>query len=317
MHRVDTTYLPESELAPTWRREKIAAALSSVVAAVVLTGIKLGAGLSTESLGLLSEAAHSGLDLIAAFLTFLAVRVADRPADASHHYGHGKVESLSALAETMLLLITCFWIVSEAVDRLFFVTVEVNPTWWAFLVMGISIGVDISRAKMLGRVARKYKSQALEADALHFSTDVWSSAVVIFGLFGVVLANRYPAMSFLLKADALAALIVAIIVVGVSLRLGKRTIAVLLDSAPRKLTEQITRVVSQVTGVQSCHNVRARFVGAQVFVDVHAVIDGEQSLSQAHALTEDIERAILAVVPGADITVHPEPIGVPIEGLQN
>ena len=163
-------------------REKKIVAATSVGAAVFLTGTKLAIGLLTGSLGILAEAAHSALDLAAAVVTFFAVRVSDRPADASHLYGHAKVENLSALFETLLLLITCLWVIYEAVHRLFFVTVKVDPSLWAFLVMGVSIVIDFSRSRALSRVARKYNSQALEADALHFSTDIWSSAVVIAGL---------------------------------------------------------------------------------------------------------------------------------------
>ena len=163
-------------------REKRMAAVTSVVAAVFLTALKTVVGVMTGSLGILAEAAHSTLDLGAALLTLFAVRVSDRPADADHPYGHGKVENLSALAETALLLVTCLWIVVEAVRRLVRADVEVDPSLWAFLTMGISIVVDVSRSRVLARTAKKYHSQALEADALHFSTDVWSSSVVIGGL---------------------------------------------------------------------------------------------------------------------------------------
>ena len=153
-------------------REKRIVAATSVVAAIFLTGAKLVVGLLTGSLGILAEAAHSALDLAAAIITYFAVRVSDRPADESHLYGHGKVENLSALFETLLLLVTCVWIVYEALHRLFWVTIEVNPSLWAFLIMGVSIGIDFTRSRALSRVAKKYKSQALEADALHFSTDI-------------------------------------------------------------------------------------------------------------------------------------------------
>ena len=154
------------------------AALSSVLWSALLTIIKLVAGLSTNSLGLLSEALHSTLDFVAAGITCLAVRISARPADERHPYGHGKAESLAALAETALLVVTCAWIVMEAVERLFFHAGPVEPSWWAFGVVVISLAVDISRSAMLRRVAREHKSQALEADAMHFTTDIWSSAVV-------------------------------------------------------------------------------------------------------------------------------------------
>ena len=165
------------------------AAGTSVIAAIFLTTMKLIVGLATGSLGILAEAAHSALDLGAALITFFAVRVSDRPADETHLYGHGKVENLSALAETILLFVTCGWIIYEAVNRLFFEMVEVDPSIWAFLTMGISIVVDFSRSRVLSRAAKKYQSQALEADALHFSTDIWSSSVVIIGLALAVVVN--------------------------------------------------------------------------------------------------------------------------------
>ncbi len=171
-------------------KEKRRAALSSVVAAVFLTTLKLVVGLMTGSLGILAEAAHSGLDLVAALVTFFAVRIADRPPDDRYRYGYGKVENLSALIETLLLLITCIWIIYEAIQRLFFKSVEIEASIWAFGVMAVSIVVDVSRSRLLYHVARKHNSQALEADALHFSTDIWSSAVVIVGLGLVWISER-------------------------------------------------------------------------------------------------------------------------------
>src|SRR3979409_2269423 len=152
------------------RAEKRAAAGNSVLAALVITGLKIAVGVTTGSLGILSEAAHSALDLIAALMTFFSVRVSDKPADADHQYGHGKVENFSAFIETGLLLMTCVWIVYESARRLFFHSVEIEPSVTAFLVMLLSIGVDAWRSRALGGIAAKYDSQALEADALHFST---------------------------------------------------------------------------------------------------------------------------------------------------
>uniref|UniRef100_UPI00261F8703 cation diffusion facilitator family transporter n=1 Tax=uncultured Bilophila sp. TaxID=529385 RepID=UPI00261F8703 len=197
--------------------EKNHAALSSLCWALFLTVIKLVAGLATNSLGILSEALHSSLDLVAAGITFFAVRVAARPADKTHPYGYGKIENLSALAETVLLLVTCGWIVHEAVNRLFFNAPEISPSWWGVGIILVSLLVDVNRAAMLRRVARKHKSQALEADALHFTTDIWSSGVVLAGLLCVQLSEFLPPASpfrpILHMADALAALAVSGIVV--------------------------------------------------------------------------------------------------------
>src|SRR3984885_3597167 len=173
---------PAIDSAASMQAEKRAVAGSSVLAAIAITTLKIVVGVTTGSLGILSEAAHSGLDLIGAIVTFLSVRVSDKPADADHQYGHGKVENFSAFIETALLLLTCVWIIYEAVKRLYFRHVEIEPSVPAFVVMFISMAVDFWRSRALGRIATKYDSQALEADALHFSTDIWSSGVVVVGL---------------------------------------------------------------------------------------------------------------------------------------
>jgi cation diffusion facilitator family transporter len=288
-------------------KEKRQAAGSSVVAAVALTGTKIVVGLTTGSLGILAEAAHSGLDLVAAAMTLFAVRVSGKPADRDHPYGHGKVENLSALFETALLLATCVWIIYSAVERLASGKIEIEVTVWSFAVMALSIVVDVSRSRMLYRVAKKHNSQALEADALHFSTDIWSSAVVILGLVCVKLGEWKPALAILKSADAVAAVVVAIIVFYVCGELGVRTIRALLDTAPAGLDGRIAAAAQGVPGVSNCHNVRTRYSGPQLFVDVHVLVNGNQTLEQAHALTEAVEEAIREVVPGADVTVHAEP----------
>jgi cation diffusion facilitator family transporter len=288
-------------------KEKASAAMSSVIAAVVLTTIKIIVGLATNSLGILAEAAHSGLDLVAALVTFFAVRFSGRPADRAHQYGHGKIENLSALVETVLLLMTSVWIIYESIQRLFFETVEVDASIWAFLVMGISIVVDATRSRILYKAARKHNSQALEADALHFSTDIWSSSVVILGLIGLKLAEAVPALNFLSKADALAALIVAGIVIYVSIQLGIRTVQGLLDHSPTGMAEEIEKVVEAVPGISDCHNVRVRTSGPGLFVDLHVYLDADQSLKDAHELGRKAADAVRVIFPGADVTVHPEP----------
>jgi cation diffusion facilitator family transporter len=269
------------------------------VAAVGLTAFKIVVGLSTGSLGILAEAAHSGLDLVAAGLTFLAVRFSGRPADREHPYGHGKIENLSALVETLLLLLTCTWIVWEAVHRLRFHETQVQVTVWSVAVMLTSIVIDVSRSRMLARMAKKYRSQALEADALHFRTDVWSSAVVIVGLASVKLGWWW--------GDAVAALGVSALVVWVSVQLGRRTVDALLDTAPAGMEERVAAAVSTVEGVRDCHQVRVRYSGPVLFIDLHVLVDGAQTLTEAHKLTETIEAVIQEIAPQADVTVHPEP----------
>jgi len=287
--------------------EKKSVAISSVIAAVGLTGFKLIVGLATGSLGILAEAVHSGLDLMAAVMTFLAVRISGKPADPNHLYGHGKVENLSALFETLLLLVTCIWIIYEATHRLLFHTADLEVNYWSFTVMITSIVVDISRSRMLYRAARKYNSQALEADALHFSTDIWSSGVVILGLSLVKLSDWVPSLAFLRQADSVAAIMVGLIVVYISIKLGIRTIQALLDVAPSGIEEKIISAVEVLPGITDCHNVRVRYSGPQLFVDIHVLIDGSLTLIEAHDLTEEIERVIQKLIPNADVTVHPEP----------
>src|ERR1043165_1513548 len=214
------------------QREKRTVARNSLLAALGITTLKLIVGLSTLSLGILSEAAHSGLDLVAALITLLSVRVSDKPADAEHQYGHGKVENFSAFIETGLLLLTCVWIVWEAVRRLNgHHSVHIEPSLAAFVVMFLSMVVDWWRSRKLQVIAEKYDSQALEADALHFSTDIVSSAVVVLGL-GLVWAGERWQVAWLTKADAVAALLVSVVIVYVSSRLARRTIDALLDAAP-------------------------------------------------------------------------------------
>jgi cation diffusion facilitator family transporter len=217
------------------------------------------------------------------------------------------VENLSALFETALLLGTCAWILYEAIHRLTSHEVALEVNVWSFLVMGTSIVVDVSRSRALSRTARKFRSQALEADALHFSTDIWSSAVVILGLVCVMIGKWVPSLDFLHHADAVAAIGVALIVVYVSGQLTFRTIQALLDVAPSGLEKKIIETVESLPGVSNCHSVRMRYSGPQFFVDIHVLVDGNQSLRDAHKLTEEIEETIQKLVPRADVTVHPEP----------
>lgn len=298
----------EMDVSAVAEKEKSNAALSSVVAAVGLTTFKIIVGVLTGSLGILAEAAHSGLDLVAALVTFLAVRVSGKPADQQHTYGHGKIENLSALFETLLLLATCVWIIYEATQRLFVKSVEVEASIWAFLVMGVSIIIDLSRSRMLYAAAKKHNSQALEADALHFSTDIWSSSVVIVGLFGVLLAEKVPGLQWLAKADAVAALGVALIVVYVSLQLGRRTVMALLDTAPDGMLEKVKSTAESVPGISDVHNIRMRYLGPKLFIDVHVRVDPTLSVGDAHALSLKVQQVVSALEKGgADVIVHVEP----------
>lgn len=305
--------------APTDRaqaaREKRRVALSSLAAALLLTGMKLVVGLATNSLGILSEAAHSALDLVAAAMTVWAVRMSGQPADRTHTYGHGKFENLSALGETALLLLTCVWILYEAVKRLALAAeVEVDANLWAFLVVVISILIDLSRSRALARAARKHRSQALEADALHFSTDIWSSTVVLFGLIAVAAGRRFE-VPWLVHADAVAALGVALIVIWVSLQLGKRSVDDLLDSVPGHLREEVTAAAAAVADVAAVRQVRVRRSGAEVFADVTLAVNHAATFERSHEIADEAEAAIRQVLPGADVVVHLEPVASPAEDM--
>ncbi len=294
-------------------REKRMVALSSVLAAVFLTAMKIVVGLLTGSLGILSEAAHSGLDLVAAAVTYFAVRVSGRPPDFEHPYGHGKIENLSALFETLLLLLTCVWIFYEAIQRLFFKNVEVETSIWAFVIMAISIGIDFTRSRALARAAKKYDSQALEADALHFSTDIWSSSVVIAGL-GLVWLAENLGLEWLKHADAVAAMGVAGIVVYVSVQLGKRAIDDLLDAIPPGVRESVTGAVRKVPGVEKVRQVRVRRSGPEYFADITLLVPAESSVEEAHEIATQAEKAVFEVLPSADVLVNVAPSSIPKDG---
>ena len=294
--------------------EKQSAALTSIFAALLLTVSKGLVGWGTESLGILSEAAHSGLDFVAAILTYVSVRLADQPADASHPFGHGKFEHLSALIQTALLMVTCTWIVLEAIRRLFFSPVEIEPSLWAFGILFISITIDTFRSRALFRVARKYDSQALEADALHFQTDVWSSSVVVLGLVLVSLSGQFK-LAWLGHADPIAALLVACIVIYIGLRLGKRTVDALLDAAPKGVPTEIARAICSVPGVVAAERVRVRKSGSRLFVDLRLKLLSHIPLEHAQTVVERVESRIYELYPSADVMIHAEAYIPPAEAL--
>jgi cation diffusion facilitator family transporter len=288
------------------RAEKRAVAGNSVLAALVITGGKIVVGVTTGSLGILSEAAHSTLDLIAAVVTYFSVGVSDKPADADHQYGHGKVENFSAFVETGLLLLTCIWVIYEAIVRLFFRRVDVEPSIWAFVVMLVSMAVDWWRSRALGHIATKYESQALEADALHFSTDIWSAGVVVLGLT-LILAGRAYHLDWLRSADPIAALFVAGVIISVSWRLARRTIDALLDAAPAGALAQITDAVSHVDGVLEVGRVRIRRAGNRYFADLAVGFARTVTFQRSEQLVEAVTTAVQGILPDADVLVQPLP----------
>lgn len=283
----------------TSEKAKSRVAALSVLVGVILTGMKLTVGLLTGSLGILSEALHSLLDLAAAVMTWFSIRISSKPADEAHPYGHGKIENLSALAEAGLLLATCVWIVAEAAQRLLGKASHVEATFWAFFVMGVSLLLDVLISRALSAAARKYNSQALEADALHYSSDILSSAVVMAGLLGVRLG--VPAL------DPVAALMVAVLVTTASIRLGWRAAQELLDRSPSGVTETLKDAVSRMPGVRSVDRVRVRQSGAATFVDLVVVTGRLVSVDRSHGLAEAIEDEVRKIVPESDVLVHFHP----------
>src|SRR6266850_991761 len=290
----------------TMRDEKRTVARNSFFAAIVITAMKAVVGITTGSLGILSEAAHSALDMVAAFITLVSVRVSDKPADADHLYGHGKVENFSAFIETGLLLLTCVWIIWEASRRLFFHHVDIQPTPAAFIVMAISMVIDAWRSRALKKIAAKYDSQALEADALHFSTDIYSSGVVLLGLALVVIGHRYS-LPALINADPIAALFVAGVVIYVSWRLARRTIDALLDAAPPGVRAQIVEAVSRLNGVLELDRVRIRRAGNRYFADLNVGLARNVTFQRAEQLAEEVTNTIRRVLPNVDVVVHSVP----------
>lgn len=289
--------------------EKRSVALISVFAAIFLTGFKLIIGHMTNSLGILSEALHSGLDLIAAVITLYAVKYSSKDADKEHHYGHGKIENFSALIETLLLLITCLWIVYEAVHRLISGNVDIQVTVFSYLVVLTSMGIDIWRSKKLMKAAKKFNSQALEADALHFQTDIWSSGVVLIGLICVTI-GKYTGLVIFNYADAIAALFVAVIVIHVSYKMGKKAVDSLLDKAPDVITDEIEIIIKTFETfkrIKSYHNFKIRQSGNIYFVDCCIHVSKSLQIGEAHEISDEIEKEIKKIEPMSIINIHIEP----------
>jgi len=286
-------------------KERIA--LWSVIAAVLLTVIKVVVGVITNSLGVISEALHSGIDLIAAFATLFAVMRSDLPPDPGHLYGHGKIENLSSLIETILLFATAAGVVYEAFDRLFISQATVSVGWFALLVMVISIIVNYSRSKVMYRTAKKYKSQALEADAAHFSADLITSIVVIVGIVPTAFGFSF--------ADPLAAIGVAAIIVLIGYRIGRKSIDTLMDASPPGMVKLINEESRKVDGVQKVGRIRVRESGSRTFIDINVFIDKVLPLEVAHKVTEDLTKRIQSVIPDSDVIVHAEPLSIESSNL--
>src|SRR5215472_753369 len=283
--------------------EKEHVALVSIAASAALTIAKAFVGFATGSLAILSEAGHSLIDFGATVMTYVAVRISGKPADEEHHYGHGKVEAVSALAETALLFLLSGIVIWEAVNRLIAQGGHaVEATIWAFGVVLASIIIDFFRARALSHTAEQTSSHALEADALHFSSDLWSSLAVLIGLVGVHFGLAW--------ADSVAALVVALLVCVAGWRLGKRTVDTLTDVAPRGAAEKITAIAAHVPGVVRVEQVRARAVGEQTFIDLGVAVSRTLPLDRVSALKDQVAAALRQQIPGAEPVVTTDPVAL-------
>jgi cation diffusion facilitator family transporter len=274
-------------------------ALVSIVAALVLIGVKLVTGLATGSLGLLSEAAHSGIDLVAAMLTFFAVGVSFRPPDRGHAYGHGKAEHLAALAEAAILIVLALFIANEAAGRLTGPEPELDVTWWALVVVVFVIGIDASRALVSLRAARRWQSPAFATSALHFASDLAGSSAVLVGL--VAAGAGYE------DGDAIAALFVAVLVVVAALRLIRQNVDVLMDRVPTDAFDAARVAIEALAPDVQLRRLRMRRAARHHFADVVVGVPPEAGVEQAHAAASAVEEAVERAVPGADVVVHVEP----------
>jgi cation diffusion facilitator family transporter len=276
------------------------AALTSVFAAGGLVVLKLVTGLATGSLGLISEAAHSATDLVAALLTFFAVGVSGRPADTSHAYGHGKAEHLSALAEAAFLSGVSVLIGYRAIQRLVGSSEsEVDPRWYAFVVLAVVLAIDVSRTIVSWRTAKRYASAALAANALHFASDFAGSIAVLVGL--VLARQGHP------QADAVAAILVALLVLAAAARLIRRNVDVLMDRAPAEAEAAALEAIGRVVPTVDLRRLRMRHAAGRHFADVVIAVSPDAAVGQGHAAADSVEAAVQRVLPGADVVVHVEP----------
>lgn len=296
----DQVQLPEMSAA------KRHVALQSMVAALVMTLLKLAAGLVSGSLGMLSDAAHSGLDMVGSMLTFFSVRVSDRPADETYSYGHAKFENLSAFVEAGLMLISCAWIIYEAIDRIFRSQIVVHHSLWPLLVLLTSVAVDWWRSQELGAVARKFNSSALAADAFHFASDIWSTLAVLGGLTLSWIGNRAH-IGWLSYADPMAAILVSLLILRLTWKLTRETSAVLLDATPTDVRDGILREVKRVKGVLAIEQVRVRRAGSGTFADLTLALPRTYTFEHTSELVKATTDAVKRVVPDADVVVHTVP----------
>ncbi|HEY1987049.1 MAG TPA: cation diffusion facilitator family transporter [Terracidiphilus sp.] len=286
--------------------EKRRVALHSMLAAAAMTVLKLAAGLFSGSLGVLSDAAHSGLDLAGAALTFFSVRVSDKPADEDHTYGHGKIENISSFAEAGLMAISCAWIIWEAVARIARHSVELHHSIWPVLVLLASVAVDFWRSRQLRDVARRTGSPALATDAFHFASDIWSTLAVLAGL-GASWAGTQFDIRWLRYADPFAAIVVSLMILRITLHLTRETVAVLMDEIPAETRRQIVSDVANVPGVLAVEQARVRRSGASHFADLTLALPRRYTFEHTGELVREATDAVHRTLPDADVVVHTVP----------
>jgi cation diffusion facilitator family transporter len=315
------TYTATPESTTRTVSAKRSAALFSVLAALGITILKFLTGVLTGSLGMLSEAAHSTVDLVAAGITLFSVQVSDRPADETHNYGHGKVESLSAFVECGLMLGSCVWIVTEAVRRILYKErLDLAFSVWPFAVLLLSIAVDYTRAKKLHKTAKEHASLALEADAIHFSTDIWSSLAVLIGLTATYIGKHWNIKGLEL-ADSIAALVVSAIILKVTWQLGRKTIDALLDATPEDARDAMRRLLIRdlmtIDGVVEVSRLRTRRSGAKYFADLSLGLARNLTFQRTEQISADATTIVEQHLPGADVVIHSVPMATVKESVHD
>ncbi|MGA2205168.1 MAG: cation diffusion facilitator family transporter [Terracidiphilus sp.] len=286
--------------------EKQRVARRSMAAAAAMTVLKLAAGLFSGSLGVLSDAAHSGLDLVGAALTYFSVHISDKPADEDHTYGHGKIENLSAFTEAGLMAISCAWIIWEAVQRIFYHAVALHHSLWPVLVLITSIGVDLWRSRQLRAVAARTGSPALATDAFHFASDIWATSAVLAGLAVTWLGARFqiPALRY---ADPFAAFVVSLMILRMTVRLGHEAVDALVDEIPAETRRRLVREVERVDGVLAVERARVRRAGAGYFADLTLALPRRFTFEHTGELVEAATAAVQRALPKADVVIHTIP----------
>jgi cation diffusion facilitator family transporter len=290
---------------PDCSAEKRRVSLHSMLAAAAMTLLKLAAGILSGSLGVLSDAAHSGLDMLGAALTFFSVRVSDKPADEDHTYGHAKFENLSAFGEVLLMAASSGWIIWEAIQRILH-PVELHHSIWPVLVVITSIGVDFWRSRRLRAVAEHTGSAALATDAYHFASDIWSSVAVLLGLGASWLGAQFG-IAGLRFADPIAAVVVSLMILRLTVRLGHEAVGVLLDEIPAETRRQIIREVERVPGVLAVEQTRVRRAGAAYFADLTLALPRRYTFEHTSELVNAATAAVHRALPKADVVIHTVP----------